>query len=209
MRLEARNVSKRYAREAWLFRQASAAFRTGDTVGLLGPSGCGKSTFCRLLAGYDACDEGEVLLDGATLPTSGYRPVQLIFQHPERAVNPRWKAGAIISEGWRPDEALLDSLEIRREWLKRWPSELSGGELQRLCIARALAPQTRFFIADEMTTMLDAITQARIWRTVLDLAQSRGMGMLVVSHDRHLIDRICTRVIDFRELAYGRHAVEE
>ncbi|MFB9327646.1 ABC transporter ATP-binding protein [Paenibacillus aurantiacus] len=199
MRLEARNVSKRYGRESWLFRQASASVNAGEVVGLLGPSGCGKSTFCRIMAGYDQGAEGEVLLGGAPLPKSGYRPVQLIFQHPERAVNPRWKADAIVSEGWRPDEAMLESLEIRREWLNRWPSELSGGELQRLCIARALAPQTRFLLADEMTAMLDAITQARIWRTVLDLAAERQMGLLVVSHDRHLIDRICTRVIDFRQ----------
>lgn len=200
MPLEARGVSKRHGQDPWLFRQANAAIHAGEVVGLLGPSGCGKSTFCRILAGYDTGTEGEVRLDGGPLPKSGYRPVQLIFQHPERAVNPRWKAGAILCEGWQPDESLLESLEIRQEWLKRWPSELSGGELQRICIARALAPATRFFIADEMTTMLDAITQARIWRTVLDLAAGRQMGLLVVSHDRHLINRICTRVIDFRQL---------
>ncbi|MBB3112806.1 peptide/nickel transport system ATP-binding protein [Paenibacillus phyllosphaerae] len=200
MQLEARSISKRYGEEQWLFRNANAALQTGEVVGLLGPSGCGKSTFCRILAGYDSSTEGEVMLDGERLPSKGYRPVQLIFQHPERAVNPRWKAGAIMNEGWQPDGSMLESLEINPEWLNRWPSELSGGELQRICIARALAPHTRFILADEMTTMLDAITQARIWKTVLELAASRQMGLMVVSHDRHLIDRICTRVIDFRSL---------
>ncbi|WDH83285.1 ABC transporter ATP-binding protein [Paenibacillus urinalis] len=197
MQLEAHNISKRYGREQWLFREANVQVKQGEAVGLLGPSGCGKSTLCRIMSGYDKEFEGKVLLDGRPLPSTGYRPIQLIFQHPERAVNPRWKVGRILSEGWQPDEELLAALDIHPAWLERRPAELSGGELQRICIARALAPQTRFFIADEMTTMLDAITQARIWKAVLGLAEKRKMGLVIVSHDRHLVNRICTRVIDF------------
>ncbi|MNO96702.1 Oligopeptide transport ATP-binding protein OppF [compost metagenome] len=200
MRLDANNISKRYRKEPWLFRHVNERFLEGEIVGLLGPSGCGKSTFCRILAGYEQGTEGEVLIDGNRIQERGYRSVQLIFQHPERAVNPRWRVGKIVNEGWRPDEELLESLEISKDWLKRWPSELSGGELQRICIARALAPQTRFFIADEMTTMLDAITQARIWKTVLSIVDKRKMGLIVVSHDKHLINRICTRIIDFTSI---------
>ena len=199
MELEARNISKHYGKEQWLLRHATVQVHTGEVVGIVGPSGCGKTTFCRILAGYEAGTEGDVRLNGQALPSQGYQPVQLIFQHPEQAINPRWKIDRILNEGWKPDEELLDSLEISQRWLKRWPSELSGGELQRICIARALAPQTQFFVADEMTTMLDAITQAQIWRTVLDISEKRSMGLLIVSHDKHLIHRICTRVVDFTQ----------
>ncbi|USK36714.1 ATP-binding cassette domain-containing protein (plasmid) [Bacillus sp. F19] len=199
MQLEARNISKRYGKDQWLFRHATVQVHSGEVVGMIGPSGCGKTTFCRILAGYEAGKEGDVLLNGQALPSSGYRPIQLIFQHPERAINPRWRIEQILNEGWNPDEELLELLGISQRWFGRWPSELSGGELQRICIARALAPQTRFFVADEMTTMLDAITQAQIWKTVLEVAEKRSMGLLIVSHDRHLIHRICTRVVDFTQ----------
>ena len=87
---------------------------------------------------------------------------------------------------------------MKEEWLTRWPHELSGGELQRFCVARSLGPDTRFLIADEMTTMLDAITQAQIWRAVLEIAKKREMGIVVVSHDMKLIQRLCQRVIELK-----------
>ena len=102
----------------------------------------------------------------------------------------------ILNEGWNPDQELLESLGIEQEWLTRWPNELSGGELQRFCVARSLGPNTRFLIADEMTTMLDAITQAQIWNAVLEIAKKREMGIVVVSHEAKLIQRLCHRVIE-------------
>jgi len=84
--------------------------------------------------------------------------------------------------------------------LNRWPHELSGGELQRICVARALNPETRFLIADEMTTMLDAILQAKIWQAVLAIASMRNLGVLVVSHDEHLLKRLCTRILRIEDL---------
>ena len=106
----------------------------------------------------------------------------------------------LLNEGWNPDQELLESLGIEQEWLTRWPNELSGGELQRFCVARALGPNTRFLIADEMTTMLDAITQAQIWHAVLEIAKKREMGILVVSHEAKLIQRLCHRVIEFNHV---------
>ena len=117
------------------------------------------------------------------------------YKHPEKAINPRWQMSKTLNEGWSPDTELLESLGIEENWLKRWPNELSGGELQRFCVARALSPQTRFLIADEMTTMLDAITQAQIWKIVLEVAKRNNIGVLVVSHEENLIKRICSRVI--------------
>lgn len=196
MQLEANNLGYRSGEGTWLFRHVDLIINPGEVIGIIGPSGSGKTTLCRLLSGYEEPSEGRVSLNGAPLPKSGHHPVQLIFQHPEKAVNPRWKMGKSLREGWEPEEQVLAALGIEEAWLNRWPNELSGGELQRFCVARALGPMTRYLIADEMTTMLDAITQAQIWHAVLDHAKKRDIGIVVVSHERHLIQRLCTKVID-------------
>ena len=84
--------------------------------------------------------------------------------------------------------------------MKRWPSELSGGELQRFCIARALGPKTKFLICDEISTMLDVITQAQIWQKVLAAAKKGGLGLLVVTHNKALAARVCERIIELPKL---------
>lgn len=198
--LEAKNISFAYDEKHRILNDISMQFSTDEIVGLIGPSGCGKSTFSKILAGYILPQAGEVLFDGAKLATKGYCPVQLIYQHPEKAVNPKWKMKEVLAEGWDIDSETLDALGIREEWLNRWPNELSGGELQRFCIARALGPKTKFIIADEMTTMLDAITQASIWKVIVEQCKARNIGLLAVTHNHALADRICDRIIHFEEL---------
>lgn len=195
MLLEARNISFRYGKGPFILRSFEIELKSGEIVGLSGPSGCGKTTLARILSGYETPETGSVRLDGKPLPGKGFNPVQLVFQHPEKAVNPRWQMYKTLNEGWSPDDNLLHSLGIEKSWLKRWPNELSGGELQRFCVARALSPKTQFLIADEITTMLDAITQAQIWHVVLDTAKKNNIGVLVISHEQHLINRVCDRVI--------------
>lgn len=197
MPLEAKNIGFRYGKGEWILRGFDFILNPGEIVGLVGSSGCGKTTFAKILTGYEKANEGNILLDGMPLPKKGYNPVQLVFQHPEKAVNTRWLMNDTLNEGWNPDEEILKSLGIEKDWLKRWSNELSGGELQRFCVARSLGPQTKFLIADEMTTMLDAITQAQIWHVVLEEVKKRNIGVLVVSHERHLVSRICNRVIEF------------
>ena len=195
MPLEARKTSYRYSEDAWVFQNISLELQQGEFVGLWGPSGCGKTSLGRILAGYVEPLEGQVLLDGKPLPKTGPCPVQLVFQHPEKAVNPRWRMHRVLKEAAIKDEGLLDDLGIQTNWLERRPGELSGGELQRFCVARALGSATRYVIADEMTTMLDAITQAQIWHSVMNIARQRNLGLLIISHDRELLDRLCDRII--------------
>jgi peptide/nickel transport system ATP-binding protein len=196
MLLEAKNINFRYGKGSWVIKDFTMKLNSGEIVGLSGNSGCGKTTLARILAGYEKPDEGHVLLDGNPLSKNCFNPVQLVFQHPEKSVNPHWKMHKTLNEGWSPEDFLIHSLDIEKEWLQRWPNELSGGELQRFCVARALSPKTRFLIADEMTTMLDAITQAHIWNVVLDIVKKNNIGVLVISHERYLIDRICSKVIE-------------
>lgn len=195
MLFETRGIGFRYGAGPWIFREIDLAVEAGEVVGVLGPSGCGKTTLARVLAGHERPCEGRVLFDGVSLPRAGYCPVQLVSQHPERAVNPRWRMRDTVHEGWPADEDIFAMLGIRAEWLDRYPNELSGGELQRFCVARALSPRTRVLIADEMTTMLDAITQAQLWHAVCEIVNRRGLSVLVVSHESSLVDVLCDRVV--------------
>jgi len=174
---------------------ASLDIEPGEVVGLGGPSGAGKSTLARVLAGHIAPDGGVVTVDGMPLREDRYRPVQMLFQSPELAVNPRWRIRDILSEAYAPEPSLLGALGVRDSWAWRYPHELSGGELQRVAIARSLGPSTRYLVADEISGMLDPITQAEIWRLLLDLVRVRGIGMLVISHDAALLDRIAGRLL--------------
>lgn len=196
MQLKANDIGFHYENGPWLFRGVSLCIEPGEVVGIAGPSGRGKTTFCRILSSYETPLEGTVTFNDAPLPDKGYHPVQMVLQHPEKAVNSKWKMHRILNEGYHPDAELLEILGIEQEWLTRWPHELSGGELQRFCVARALGPNTRFLIADEMTTMLDAITQAQIWQAVTEIAQKREMGIIVVTHEAKLMQRLCDRVIE-------------
>jgi len=193
MRLEVKNVSYRYKSGPWILKNISFEVDEDERVGLVGPSGYGKSTLSKLLAGYLRPLEGEILLDGKPLPDKGYCPIQLIYQHPEKAMNPRWRMKDILNESWIPDEVFLKEMGIEHGWLHRWPGELSGGQMQRFCIARALGPKTRFILADEMTTMFDSITQARIWEVMLKAVKLRKLGLIAITHNEALADRICTR----------------
>ena len=176
----------------------SLAVAPGERVQLAAPSGTGKTTLCRVLAGYLAPRTGEVLADGSPLPRRGPCPVQLIGQHPELTLDPRMRMAASLAECGASEEELgrlRELLGIRDAWLSRYPHELSGGELQRFCIARALATHPRYLICDEVSTMLDAVTQAHIWRVLLDYAEREGAGMLLVSHTPALTERVATRKV--------------
>ena len=204
MQLKAQSINFKYRDDEYILKDIDFTINSGEVVGLVAPSGFGITTLAKILAGYEKPESGTVTIDGQKNNKKGYSPVQLIFQHPEKSVNPRWKMDKILKEAYLPSKELLDDMGIKKEWLNRWPSELSGGELQRFCVVRALSPETKFLIADEMTTMLDAITQAQIWNVVLNHVKKYNIGLVVISHEKSLIDRICDRIVDltkFKELS--------
>ena len=202
MHLEADNLTFRYPRRntAPVLDGISFSLRSGERVGLSAPSGRGKTTLCRLLAGWEKPDRGQVLLDGAPLPRRGFCPVQLLLQHPEEAADPLLKLKATLYEAGPVNREALEGLGIQESWLERYPSELSGGELQRICVARTLRPELKFLLCDEASAMLDLITQAQLWRFLLDYAQAHRLGLLIVSHDLSLLSRLCTRVLTWADL---------
>lgn len=196
MSLELRNCFFRYkGNPDYLIKDFSLSIEKGEVVGLIGPSGYGKSTIGKILAGQIKSEKGEVLLDGKKFPEKCYCPVQLIYQHPELAVNPKWKMQRTLEEVGEIDRGLCRELGIKDIFLDRWPQELSGGELQRFNVYRALRGETRYLIADEISTMLDVITQAQIWNVILDYARERNIGLLAITHNKSLADAVCTRKI--------------
>lgn len=201
MRLEAENLSFQYDNgNRKILNHLNLALDSSERLGLTAPSGFGKTTCCKILAGYMKPDQGEVLLDGVPLSSyKGYCPVQMVWQHPELSVNPKLKMREVLQEGDRLEQRIVDGLGIEKDWLDRYPGELSGGELQRFCIARALGERTKFLLADEISTMLDLITQSQIWNFLIEETKKREIGLLVVSHSEELLKRVCTRIQDLRE----------
>lgn len=201
MILEARNISFRYGEKSrGILKDFSLKAESTERVGLVAPSGFGKTTLCKILSGYEKPDSGQVLLDGKPLDFYGsYCPVQLIWQHPEQAINPRLRMRSVLEEGDNVSPDLIKRLGIEADWMNRFPAELSGGEMQRFCIARALGQRTQFLLADEISTMLDLITQSQIWHFLMDETEKRKIGMIVVSHSPELLEKVCTRIVDLQK----------
>ena len=201
MKLEIKNVSYQYTKDGrMILDNFSLELDNTERVGLVPPSGYGKTTLCKILSGYLKPDKGEILLDGKPLSSyKGYCPIQMIWQQPEFAVNPRLKMKEVLKEGSQLEDQIIRKIGIEEDWLNRFPSELSGGELQRFSIARALGKGTKFLLADEITTMLDLITQSQIWNFLLKEVEKRQIGLIAVSHSQDLLDKICTRQIRLKK----------
>lgn len=201
MSLEVKNLGFYYQKNNWIIKDVNLTVNQGEIVGIVAPSGYGKTTLGKIIAGYIKPVTGEVLLNGKNiLETKGFNPIQMAHQHPEKSINIRWKINKILNEGWEVSKDIKDKFGIKEEWLNRWPTELSGGELQRICLSRILSPNTQFLIADEITTMIDAITQVQLCNVLMDLSKKQGLGILFITHNKYLIEKVSDRILNLKEL---------
>lgn len=187
--LEGRDLAAGFAGRMVL-QGVSLQLAPGQIFGLSGPSGRGKTTLGRIMAGLMQPARGQVTLAGRPLPRRGVAPVQYLSQHPVLTMNPRWRVARILAEGGPVDPQLAQDLAVEQAWADRLPAELSGGQLQRVALLRALNAQPRYLIADEITAALDPLAQAQIWHHLARICAARGIGVLAISHDAALLARI-------------------
>jgi peptide/nickel transport system ATP-binding protein len=187
----------------------------GESVGLLGESGCGKTSMGRLLLKLERATAGEILFDGVDVlrlkgkALKDYRArAQLIFQNPYDAVNPRYTIRSVLAEPLRNagipraehEAKIIAALELVRlpqpkQYLERYPHQLSGGQLQRVVMARALILQPDFVVADEPVSMLDVSVRAGVLNVFRDVRDRLGLTAIYISHDLALVRYVCERTI--------------
>lgn len=187
--LEAQKITATFGKTP-VFSDVSLQLKCGNIYCIHGPSGCGKTTLGRTLAGLHQPTSGSVIFNNKTIEDHTLWPVQYLYQSPLHAMNPRWRIGKIIKEAGAYDHAHAKKLGVQEEWSERFPHELSGGQLQRVSILRALGAKPNFLIADEITAALDPVAQAQIWQLLIHLAKEHHMGILAISHDHDLLSKI-------------------
>jgi ABC-type glutathione transport system ATPase component len=184
--------------------------REGQTVGLVGESGSGKTTLAKCVLGLVEPDAGHVSLEGHDLLSASGRTrrrlqgrVQLVPQHPDASFNPRMRISDSIAFGLRDlprsergarVAEVIDAVGLRPEFADRYPHQLSGGQAQRLAIARALAPRPSLIVCDEAVSALDKSVQAQVLNLLSGLQQATGVALLFVSHDLAVVEHVADDV---------------
>lgn len=193
-------VNASVKKQTKLIKLPDVSLAAGEIVGLSGPSGCGKSTLAMVLANMQKLHTGAVIQghdSQAKVTKNQPNKVQWVSQQPEFAFNPRWRLLRSLTESHPIDKAQLARYQVDESWLTRFPHELSGGELQRLNLVRALAPTTEYLLCDEITAQLDPLTQQDIWQALCKEVKEKQLGLLVISHDTYLLDALTDRIIRF------------
>ena len=232
--LEALHVSKCYAQGRWYLRNrfrvtalddVSLTIHPRSTVALVGESGAGKSTLGRCLARLEEPDSGEIRFEGRNLLTlrseelfAARRNIQFVFQDSAMAMNPRLSAAEVVEEPLliqtsmvsaarrQQAHAMMEQVGISPQWARRSALEFSGGQRQRLAIARALMLKPRLLILDEALSSLDLPIQAQITKLLLDLQASLSLAYLFITHDLGLAARMADRIAVLRA---GRIVADE
>lgn len=214
--LKAENISKSFidrssGKSFRLLQDVSLGIAPGEAVALMGGSGSGKSTLARLLLRLLPCDTGKIYFRGTDISKlagkelAGFRrSVQFISQRPESFLDPRKtlsyslrEALEVFSLPYAEEQALemLDLVKLNAKLLERYPHQVSGGEIQRICLVRALLLEPELLILDEPTSMLDISVQAQILHLLKDIRTQKQIAYLFISHDRLISEWLCDRVV--------------
>ena len=212
--LEVENVSASYTGKELVLEDIDLKIRRGRTVALVGESGSGKSTLARVITGLLPPIKGRVIYDGQDLPPAlahrkkdSLRVMQMIYQMPDTALNPRQRVSRIIGRplqfyygihGKESDKRvleLLDMIELTPKYKDRFPGELSGGEKQRVCIARALAAKPDLIICDEVTSALDQLVAEEILKLLRKLQSDLQVSYLFITHDLATVKAIADEIV--------------
>jgi peptide/nickel transport system ATP-binding protein len=208
--VELDRVTKRFGRVTAV-DDVSLALHAGRTLGVVGESGCGKSTTARLIVGLERPSDGTLRFNGTPYGRSGRalrgarRAIGMIFQDPYESIDSRFTVADVVAEpldtnGARRGERvgrvqeLLEAVGMGGIDPGAFPAQFSGGQRQRIGIARALALDPQLVVCDEPTSALDVSVQAQILNLLLDLQRERGVGLLVISHDLHVVRRMSDEV---------------
>lgn len=217
--LEMRNIIKVFShgnilrKRQTIIHGVNLSIAKGETLGIVGQSGAGKSTLGKLAVRLLEPTSGQLLFEGTDITHTKERglrrlrsKMQIVFQHPQSSLHPKRKMVDLIKEPLRLHtlveksreneavEKILLRVGLNADILDRYPTEVSGGEIQRIVIARAIALQPRFIVLDEPTSMLDVLVQANILHLIMELKQKTNMSYMFISHDMRIIQKLCDRV---------------
>lgn len=218
--IKTENICKAY--EKPVLDKVNAIFAGGETVGIYGESGCGKSTFAKILCGVERADKGELTVDDITVFSESQKynrkvgkAIQYVYQQPFASLDPVQKIGDSLTELIRYNKIAKSQSEargiarraaeemgIKREVLESLPSEISGGEAQRVAIIKCLLLNPKMIILDEATSMLDVSTQANVLAKVKEIQKKSNLTVLIISHDRNLVEAFCDRIYYFEECGF-------
>ena len=210
--LEGNHLSKKFIgkeKETDALKDVSFTLNDGEVLGIVGESGSGKRTLLKVISGILLPDDGNLFYRGdeytGKTPRQTGEFLQYIFQNPESSFDPRLSMEKSVIEGGRGAKdkekilEIMDEVGLERELLKRRPAELSGGQCQRMSIARALYSKVGILLCDEITSALDVSTQAQIIALLQKLKSMQGLSLLFVSHDIALVYMLCDRVMVMKD----------